>query len=212
MLKWSSLMMGEISFDKLVFDSPSLSLIKASSKSKVAEWNWREFMAAVNTILPAEDPAQMKKSLRISADEFKIVSGSLLVSDPASQLEEEFKNFSIELFDIANFDKVGEVNGLRGQYGINLGALHFTLPGSSKKIAFKQATVKGSLDNSGPHALGAKINFELDLNSFFGDYLNNNFNKLDDILKELEKINLITKPNDPNNILKYSRELVIVIF
>jgi hypothetical protein len=162
MLKWSSLMMGEISFDKLVFDSPSLSLIKASSKSKVAEWNWREFMAAVNTILPAEDPAQMKKSLRISADEFKIVSGSLLVSDPASQLEEEFKNFSIELFDIANFDKVGEVNGLRGQYGINLGALHFTLPGSSKKIAFKQATVKGSLDNSGPQALGAKINFELD--------------------------------------------------
>lgn len=160
MLKWSSLMMGEIGFDEIVLDGPSLALIKP--KANMSQWNWQEFVAAVAKNLPPADPAQTKKPVKISVDEFKLTHGSLFVSDAGSKLEEEFKNFSIELFDVANYDKAGEINGVRGQYGLNLGALHFTLPKLNKKITFKHVAVKGGIDNSGPETLSAQVDFEID--------------------------------------------------
>jgi hypothetical protein len=162
MLKWSSLMIGEVGFSEILFDEPGVKLEKHPAKSKAAVWNWQEMVTAITSNLPSADPDIPKKSIKISVDALKVSNASLELLDPSKNLHEQFKLLSIELFNIANYDKQGDVNGVRGQYGFNLGALNFTLPGLNKKIAFKHLVVKGVLDNPAPDVLGAQIDLEVD--------------------------------------------------
>ena len=162
MLKWSRLLIGEVGFDEILFDEPGIKLEKHVAKGKAAEWNWQELIAAIVRNLPPADPATSKGSLKISVDEFKVSNAALELLDPNANVQERFKSFSVELLDIANYDKQGDVNGVRGQYGLNLGALQFNLPGFNKKIAFKRFAIKGALDNPAPDAIGAQLNLEID--------------------------------------------------
>ena len=161
-LKWSRLMIGEVGFAEILFDEPSIKLEKHVTKGKSGEWNWQELISAVTRNLPPVDSTAPKRKIKISVDKLKVANGSFEVLDPSKNLHERFKSLSIELLDIANYDKQGDVNGLRGQYGLNLGALNFTLPGLNKKIAFKQLAIQGSLDNPAPDMLGAQIDLEID--------------------------------------------------
>lgn len=162
MLKWSHLIIGELGFDEILFDEPSIKLEKTAFKGTAGSWNWQELIAAITRNLPPVDSTAPKKDIKISVDEFKVSNGSFEVSDPHTNLQERFKSLSIELRDIANYDKQGDVNGVRGQYGLNLGALSFTLPGLNKKIALKHLAIKGALDNPAPDELGAQIDLEVD--------------------------------------------------
>jgi len=162
MLKWSRLMIGEVGFDEILFDEPSMLLEKRGTKGNLSQWNWQEFIAAITRNLPTADPTVPKKNLKISVDEFMVSNGSFEVSDSNSNVHERFKLFSVELRDIANYDKQGDVNGVRGEYGLNLGALSFTLPGLNKKISFGRVAIKGALDNPSPDAIGAQIDLEID--------------------------------------------------
>ncbi|MEY4059996.1 MAG: hypothetical protein RL551_1252, partial [Pseudomonadota bacterium] len=162
MLKWSHLIIGELGFDEILLDGPSIKLEKTASKGATGQWNWQELISAITRNLPPVDSAAPKKNIKISVDQFQLVNGSFEVLDPNKNLHEQFKSLSIELLDIANYDKQGVVNGVRGQYGFNLGALNFTLPGLNKKIAFKHLAIKGSLDNPALDTLGAQIDFEID--------------------------------------------------
>ena len=161
-LKWSRLMIGEVGFAEILFDEPSIKLEKHVTKGKSGEWNWQELISAVTRNLPPVDSTAPKRKIKISVDKLKVANGSFEVLDPSKNLHERFKSLSIELLDIANYDKQGDVNGLRGQYGLSLGALNFTLPGLNKKIAFKHLAIQGSLDNPAPDMLGAQIDLEID--------------------------------------------------
>ena len=162
MLKWSRLIIGEVGFDEILFDEPSIQLEKHVAVGKAGEWNWQEFITAITRNLPPTDPAAPKKNIKISIDEFKVSNGTLGISDPGKKLNEQLKLLSFELLDIANYNKQGDVNGLRGQYGFNLGALNLNLPGSNKKIVFKHLAVKGALDNPAPNTIGAQLDLEID--------------------------------------------------
>ncbi|QWE23336.1 DUF748 domain-containing protein [Polynucleobacter sp. AP-Jannik-300A-C4] len=161
-LKWSRLIIGELGFDEILLDGPSIKLEKTASKGATGQWNWQELISAITRNLPPVDSAAPKKNIKISVDQFQLVNGSFEVLDQNKNLHEQFKSLSIELLDIANYDKQGVVSGVRGQYGFNLGALNFTLPGLNKKIAFKHLAIKGSLDNPALDTLGAQIDFEVD--------------------------------------------------
>jgi len=162
MLKWSHLLIGEVGFKEILFDEPSVKLEKHVAKGKSGEWNWQELVGAIKRNLPPVDPAAPKKSIKISVDALKVSNGSFELLDPSKNLHKQFKLLSIELVNIANYDKQGDVNGIRGQYGFNLGALNFTLPGLNKEIAFKHLAIKGALDNPAPDSLGAHIDLEID--------------------------------------------------
>ena len=162
MLKWSHLIVGELGFDEIIFDEPSIRVEKYLVKGGVGQWNWQEFIAAIKRNLPPSDPAMPKKEIKISVDDFKVSNASLFLEDSSTQLHEEFKLLSVELRDIANYNKSGEVDGVRGQYGLNLGAINFTLPRFDKKIAFKHVALKGALDNSPPDSMGVQLDLELD--------------------------------------------------
>ncbi|MBU3587952.1 DUF748 domain-containing protein [Polynucleobacter sp. 31A-FELB] len=162
MLKWSRLLIGELGFDEILFDEPSIKLERHAAAGKAGEWNWQELIAAIARNAPPADPAVPKKNLKISVDEFKVSNAALEISDPSKKLNEQLKPLSIELLDIANYDNRGDVNGVRGQYGLNLGALNFTLPGLNKKIAFKHMAIKGALDNPAPDTMGAHLDLEID--------------------------------------------------
>ncbi|MGV0963555.1 MAG: DUF748 domain-containing protein [Polynucleobacter sp.] len=162
MLKWSRLMIGELGFDEILFDEPNIKLEKNTAAGKAGQWNWQKLIAAIARNAPPADPVSQKKNIKISVDEFRVANAALEISDPSKKLNEQLNSLSIELFDIANYDKQGDVNGVRGQYGLNLGALRFTLPSVNKKIAFRHLAIKGALDNPAPDAIGAQLDLEVD--------------------------------------------------
>lgn len=162
MLNWSQLVLGELGFAEILLERPRVYLLKSSAKGGESQWNWQALMASVNQSLPPPKIDTQPSSFKFSVQKLNVANASLSLSDVQSKLNEELKSFSIQLVNVANYDKSGEVNGVVGQYGLNFGAVQFTLPGLNKKIGFKQVTVKGALDNSGAESLGAQIDFELD--------------------------------------------------
>jgi len=162
MLKWSRLVIGEVGFNQILLDGPNIKLEKNIANGNAGEWNWQELIVAITSNLSPVDSTTPKKNIKISVDELKLTNGSLEVYDPNKNLHERFNSLSIELLGIANYDKHGDVNGVRGKYGFNLGALNFTLPGLNKKLAFKHLVIQGALDNPSPDTLGAQIDLEVD--------------------------------------------------
>ncbi|QWE17345.1 DUF748 domain-containing protein [Polynucleobacter sp. AP-Nino-20-G2] len=162
MLKWSRLAIGELGFEEVLFDEPNVLLEKRGAKGSASQWNWQELIVAITRSVPPSDPTALKKNFKISIDEFRVSDAGLEVVDLNKKLHEQLKSFSIELLDIANYDKRGDVNGVRGQYGLNLGALHFNLPGLNQKIAFRHVAIKGALDNPAPDVIGAQLDLEVD--------------------------------------------------
>lgn len=162
MLNWSQLVLGELGFAEILLERPRVYLLKSSAKGGESLWNWQALMASVKRSLPAPKKDKQSSPLKVSVQKLNVANASLSLSDVQSKLNEELKSFSIQLVNVANYDQSGEVNGVVGQYGLNLGAVQFTLPGLNKKIGFKQVAVKGALDNSGAQTLGAQIDLELD--------------------------------------------------
>ena len=161
MLNWSQLVMGELGFAEILLEQPRIYLLKSIAKGGESQWNWETLVASVNQSLPAAKIDKQPSALKVSVQRLIVAKASLSLSDAQSKLHEELKSFSIQLVNVANYDKSGEVKGVVGQYGLNLGAVQFTLPGLNKRIGFKQVAVKGALDNSGAETLGAQIDFEL---------------------------------------------------
>lgn len=162
MLNWSQLVLGELGFAQILFEQPRIYLRKYLTKGGESQWNWQAFMASVSRSLPAPKADKQSSPLKVSVQKLNVTNASLSLSDTQSKLKEELKSFSIQLNNIANYDQSGEVNGLVGQYGVNLGAVQFTLPSLHKRLSFKRVAVKGALDNSGAETLGAQVDFEID--------------------------------------------------
>lgn len=162
MLNWSQLVLGKLGFAEILLEQPKLYLVKPIAKSGEGQWNWQAFIASVNQSLPSPQPEKQSSPLKVSVQKFIIGNAALSLSDVDLKIQEELKSFSIQLANIANYDKSGEVNGVVGQYGLNLGAIQFRFPGLNKRISFKQVAIKGALDNSGAESLGAQVDFELD--------------------------------------------------
>ncbi|WP_114638722.1 DUF748 domain-containing protein [Polynucleobacter necessarius] len=112
--------------------------------------------------LPPKDSKQEKKPIKISIDELIVNGASLTVIDDASKLKEEFKPFSIKLIEVANYDRSGQVSGVRGRYDFNLGSLQLLIPGMNKTLAFDHVSLAGGLDNPSPNMLGVQLDLKLD--------------------------------------------------
>ena len=165
-LKWSRLVAGEIGFDEITLNQPKLLLerraVNGQSNNQKIAWNWQEFIEAIDKYNSSEDVGGPQNSPKISVDQFKVVDATLELSDASNQLKEALKPFSIELLEVANYDKNGVVNGVRGQYDLNLGALEILVPGVGKRISFNHVLMSGSLDNPEIDVLGVQLNLKLD--------------------------------------------------
>ncbi|OJI04597.1 hypothetical protein AOC28_08625 [Polynucleobacter sp. MWH-Adler-W8] len=162
-LKWTKLAIGELGFDEILLEEPKVLVEKSLPKGMHAgSWNWQELIAAVEKAMPATDPKELKKPLKISIDEFIVSSASLSLVDDSSKLKESLNPFTMKLLDVANYDKDGLVTGVRGQYDFNLGALQLLIPGINKTIAYRHVAIAGGLDNPQPGNLGAQLNLKLD--------------------------------------------------
>ena len=162
-LKWTKLAKGELGFDEILLEEPKVLVEKNLPKGMHAgSWNWQELIAAVEKAIPPSDPKELKKPLKISIDEFIVISASLSLVDDSSKLKESLNPFTMKLLDVANYDKNGLVTGVRGQYDFNLGALQLLIPGINKTIAYRHVAITGGLDNPQPGNLGAQLNLKLD--------------------------------------------------
>ncbi len=165
-LKWTKLLVGEVGFDEILLDEPKILVEKRAAtrqqSKQAAQWNWQEFIHAVEKNLPPKDPQTEKKPIKISVDEFLVKAGSLSLIDDSSKLKEDLKPFSIKLLDVANYDQNGVVSGVRGQYDFNLGSLQLLIPGMNKTIAFNKVVIGGGLDNPSPNRLGLQLDLQLD--------------------------------------------------
>ena len=206
-LKWTKLAVGELGFDEILLEAPKITLEKISPRVNAKReplWNWEELISAVKNNLPPNNPQASKTPLKISIDELKVHAATAHLLDPGNQIQEELKPFSIELMDVANYDKKGIVTGVRGQYDFNLGSLQALIPGLKKTVSFQHVAVSGSLDNPEPNLLGAQINLKLDEGDLHSHWTLNTASKLLEGKLEIQK--LATAPFIP--LLPANKELV----
>jgi len=162
-LQWAKLVRGELGFDEVFLGQPTILVERKLLKDgKPSTWNWQEFIAAIEKILPPSDPAKVNKPLKISVEALTVSSASLSLVDEPSKLKEELKPFTMKLLKLANYDEQGVVAGARGQYDLNLGALQLSIPGMNKTISYERVALTGGLDNAQPSTLGAQLNLKLD--------------------------------------------------
>lgn len=162
-LKWTKIVLGEISFDEILLEKPKLIVEKRLYKdAQAGVWNWQDFITAIKKLTPPSDPNSPQKPIKISIDEFKATSASLSLLDESSGLKEELKPLTVILQDVANYDKQGVITGVRGQYEFNLGALQLLIPGINKSINYQHVAITGGLDNSALGNLGVQLNVKLD--------------------------------------------------
>ena len=165
-LKWTKLITGELGFDQIFLDEPKLLVEKKTGKvhggGQAGIWNWQEFAQAIEKNLPPADSQAPSKPVKISVGKLLVSSATLALVDDGSKLKEELKPFTVELLDIANYDKDGLVSGVRGQYDFNLGALQLLIPGINKTIGFHHISLSGGLDNPSPNKLGVQFDLKLD--------------------------------------------------
>ncbi len=161
-LKGSKLLNGELGFDEITLDQPSVLLERNIYQEKPAGWNWQELISAINAALPKREGSQKSNPLKISAAKLSVHNAKLSISDSVSQVKELLNSLSVELLDVANYDSGGQVDGVRGQYDLSLGGLDFLVPGTKKKIHYEKVLVDGRLSNPKFETLGAEINLKLD--------------------------------------------------
>lgn len=162
-LQWAKLVRGELGFDEVFLGQPTILVERKLSKDgKSSVWNWQEFIASVEKVLPASDSADSSKPLKISVEALTVSSASLSLVDEPGKFKEELKPFTMKLLKVANYDSNGVVAGARGQYDLNLGALQLSIPGMNKTISYQRVAMTGGLDNAQPSTLGAQLNLKLD--------------------------------------------------
>ncbi|QWE07888.1 DUF748 domain-containing protein [Polynucleobacter ibericus] len=162
-LQWTKLVLGELGFDEILLEEPKILMEKRLSKGgHSGVWNWQELIAAIEKSMPPNDSTEPKNPLKISIKQLLVRSASLSLLDEASQLKEDLKPFTLKLLQVANYDKKGEVSGVRGQYDFSLGALQVLVPGINKTITYQQVAITGGLDNPRPGNLGVQLNVKLD--------------------------------------------------
>ena len=186
-LKWTKLVIGELGFDKILFDEPRLLVEK-----KTSAWNWQEFAHAVQKNLPPADPQTPSKPIKVSVGQLLVSGASLALVDQTAKLKEELKPFTVELLDVANYDKDGVVSGVRGQYDFNLGALQLLIPGINKTVSFHHISLSGGLDNPGLNKLGVQLDLKLDDGKILSHWDLNTASK--EISGKLKLENIATAP------------------
>jgi hypothetical protein len=186
-LKWTKLVKGELGFDQILLDEPQLLVEK-----KLNTWNWQEFAHAIEKNLPPADPKAPSKPIKISVGKFLVSSASLALVDQSLKLKEELKPFTVELLDVANYDKEGDVSGVRGRYDLNLGALQLLIPGINKTIGFHHISLGGGLDNPSPNNLGVQLDLKLDDGQILSHWDLNTISK--EISGKLKLENIATAP------------------
>ena len=186
-LKWTKLVIGELGFDKILLDEPRLLVEK-----KISAWNWQEFAHAVQKNLPPADPQTPSKPIKVSVGQLLVSGASLALVDQTAKLKEELKPFTVELLDVANYDKDGVVSGVRGQYDFNLGALQLLIPGINKTVSFHHISLSGGLDNPGLNKLGVQLDLKLDDGKILSHWDLNTASK--EISGKLKLENIATAP------------------
>ena len=161
-LNGSKLLIGELGFNEITLEQPSVLLERGVYKVKPAGWNWQEFVAAVKNALPKQEDSKKPNPIKISVSKLSVHKARLSIADSVSEVKEVLNSFSVELLDVANYDSNGQVDGIRGQYDLSLGGLDFLVPGTRKKIHYEKVLVDGHLTNPQREILGAELNLKLD--------------------------------------------------
>ena len=161
-LNGSKLLRGELGFDEISLEQPSVLLERVVNKDKPSGWNWQEFVAAVKNATPKHDDSKKSDPIKISISKLGVHNAKLSISDSVSEVKEVLNSFSVELLDVANYDSSGQVDGIRGQYDLSLGGLDFLVPGTRKKIHYEKVLLDGHLSNPKLEILGVELNLKLD--------------------------------------------------
>ncbi len=153
-----NLAIGHLHFSEIALDGLQLTLSRQANQKGLAQWNWLEFIAAIQA---KKANKEKPSTLKIDVSEFLLKNAHLIVDDRITKIKYDLPQLNLSAKDLANYDPSGRA-GAQGDYSIHLGALDLPIPGSANHLKLASLGLVGHIELLSKEML--KVQMDLKIN------------------------------------------------
>jgi Domain of Unknown Function (DUF748) len=137
-----NLAIGHLHFSEIALDGLQLTLSRHANQKGLAQWNWLEFIAAIQA---KRANKEKPSTLKIDVSEFHLKNAHLIIDDRITKTKYDLPHLNLSAKDLANYDPSGRA-GAQGDYSIHLGALDLPIPGSANHLKLASLGLNGHIE------------------------------------------------------------------
>jgi hypothetical protein len=153
-----NLAIGHLHFSEIALDGLQLTLSRHANQKGLAQWNWLEFIAAIQA---KRANKEKPSTLKIDVSEFHLKNAHLIIDDRITKTKYDLPHLNLSAKDLANYDPSGRA-GAQGDYSIHLGALDLPIPGSANHLKLASLGLNGHIELLSKEML--KVQMDLKIN------------------------------------------------
>lgn len=151
------LAIGHLHFSEIAFDGLQLTLSRQTNQKGLAQWNWLEFIAAIQAQKAnKENPS----TLKIDVSAFDLKDAHLIIDDRITKTKYDLPHLNLSAKDLANYDPSGRA-GAQGDCNIHLGALDLPIPGSANHLKLASLGLSGHLELLSKETLKVQMSLKI---------------------------------------------------
>jgi uncharacterized protein involved in outer membrane biogenesis len=152
------LLIARVHLSEVKIDGAQIFLDRSLSKQGVAQWNFLEFIQAIQAL---KKPDAKQSNLKIEIDLFQLKNGQLAIKDSIKKTDYVFKDVQFQAKAFANYAPTG-AQGVQSDYLLNLKNVDIAIPGSVNRLKLSSLGVGGHFDMIAQEKIDLNINLSIE--------------------------------------------------
>jgi uncharacterized protein involved in outer membrane biogenesis len=152
------LLIARVHFSEVRIDGVQIYLYRALKKQGVAQWNFLEFIQAIQAL---KKPDAKPSTLKIEIDQFQLKNCQLVINDSIKKTNYIFKDVQFSAKEFANYAPTG-ARGMQSDYLLNLKNVDLAIPGSVNRLKLSNLGVGGHFDMIAQEKIDLNINLSIE--------------------------------------------------
>jgi hypothetical protein len=152
------LLIARVHLSEVKIDGAQIFLDRSLSKQGVAQWNFLEFIQAIQAL---KKPDAKPSNLKIEIDLFQLKNGQLAIKDSIKKTDYVFKDVQFQAKAFANYAPTG-AQGVQSDYLLNLKNVDIAIPGSVNRLKLSSLGVGGHFDMIAQEKIDLNINLSIE--------------------------------------------------
>uniref|UniRef100_UPI004048085A DUF748 domain-containing protein n=1 Tax=Polynucleobacter sp. TaxID=2029855 RepID=UPI004048085A len=152
------LLIARVHFSEVRIDGAQIYLYRALKKQGVAQWNFLEFIQAIQAL---KKPDTKPSTLKIEIDQLQLKNGQLAIKDSIKKTNYIFKDVQFSAKEFANYAPTG-ARGMQSDYLLNLKNVDLAIPGSVNRLKLSNLGVGGHFNMVAQEKIDLNINLSIE--------------------------------------------------
>jgi uncharacterized protein involved in outer membrane biogenesis len=152
------LLIARVHLSEVKIEGAQIFLHRSLSKQGVAQWNFLEFIQAIQAL---KKPDAKPSNLKIEIDLFQLKNGQLAIKDSIKKTDYVFKDVQFQAKAFANYAPTG-AQGVQSDYLLNLKNVDIAIPGSVNRLKLSSLGVGGHFDMIAQEKIDLNINLSIE--------------------------------------------------